>query len=267
VKIKKSQNRFDSLVDRLIQEFIKIPNFNLLQEDEAGNKVFNIVIFRIAEVSSYKDLVCQHFIPATNKAIFDSRKDFMSSKYKTFVRVKDIDFQETLNETIRLAYVGLFHKLENFINDVIKISDLIFGDLFETDGNASKWAKDKFQFDFKDWQQFHITHKINWICNCVKHKDGFPIKEPKPLGFEHIDETQRIKIKPEEFKKDCELLIEFYPIYLKSIFMFAQHKLITEKPLMKDEWKHSPELYEKQVENLEKYETILKNYVVLLKKM
>jgi len=49
--------------------------------------------------------------------------------------------------------------------------------------------------------------------------------------------------------------------------MFAQHKLITEKPLMKDEWKHSPELYEKQVENLEKYETILKNYVVLLKKM
>jgi len=79
VKNKKSPNKFDLLVERLIAEFAKIQNFDLLTTDEIGNKVFNIITFRIAEVTSYKELVCQHFIPATNKAIVDSQRDFVNS--------------------------------------------------------------------------------------------------------------------------------------------------------------------------------------------
>jgi len=264
---RKKINKFDTLVERLIEEFIKIPNFDLTQTDEIGNKIFNIVTYRIAEVTSYKDLVSSHFIPATNKAIFNAKKDFKNSRYKSFLNTNEIDFQETLYDTIRLAYVGLFHKLENYINDVIKIPDLLFSELYETDGTVNEWAKEKFDFNIKDWRQFYITHKINWISNCVKHKDGLPIKEPKPIGFQYIDETQRIKIKPEVFKKDCELLIQFYPIYLQSMFLFAQHKLATEKPLIEEDWKHSPDLYEKQKENIEKLETAVQNFVDLLKKM
>lgn len=264
---KKPLNKFDTLVDKLIQEFIRIPNFDLTQTDENANKIFNIITFRLAEVTSYRDLVCSHFIPATNKAIHESKIDLQNSRYKAFLTASQLDFQETLYDTVRLAYVGLFHKLENYIADVIKLPEIIMGDLYETGGTVYKWAKDKFNFDIKDWQQFYITHKINWICNCVKHKDGFPIKLPKPIGFEYADETQRIKIKPDEFKNDCDLLIEFYPIYLQSIFMFAQHKLATENPLLEKDWEHSPGLYLKQVENLNNLEAKMTNFVSILQQM
>lgn len=264
---RKPINKFDTLVDQLTQEFIKIPNFDLTQTDEVGNKVFNIVTFRLAEVTSYKELVCNHFIPATNKAIYDSKIDFQKSKYKVLLKTDQLDFQETLFDTVRLAYVGLFHKLENFINDVISLPELIMGDLYETEGTVAKWAKDKFNFDIKDWQQFCITHKINWICNCVKHKDGYPVKLPKPIAFQHADENQRIKIKPEDFKRDCDLLIKFYPVYIQAILMFAQHKLMTEKPLIEKDWEHSPGFYTEQVARMENFEAMMNDYLNTLKQM
>jgi hypothetical protein len=264
---KKPINKFDTLVDKLVLEFNKIPILDLTQPDNIGNKVFNIITIRLAEVSSYKDLVCSYLIPATNKAILDSKVVFQNSRYKVFFKTNQLDFQEILYETVRLAYVGLFHKLENFINNVVKLIELIMGDLYETDGTVFKWAKDKFNFDIKDWRQFYITYKINWISNCVKHKDGFPVKLPKPKGFENVDESQRIKIKPNEFKRDCELLIQFYPIYLQTIFLFAQHKLVTEKPLIEQEWQHSPDLYKKQVENINNLETQMSSFVNILKQM
>lgn len=264
---RKKINRFDTLVEKLIDEFIKIPNFDLTQTDEIGNKIFNIVTYRIAEITSYKDLVSSHFIPATNKAIFNAKRDFKNSRFKALLNTNDIDFHETLNDTIRLSYVGLFHKLENYINDVIEIPDMLFGELYETEGSVTSWAKEKFDFNIKDWRQFYITHKINWVANCVKHKDGYPVKEPKPIGFKYVDETQRINIKPEDFKKDCDLLIQFYPIYLQSMFIFGQHKLLTEKTLDEEDWKHSPDLFEKQKEDREKAEKLVQNFVDTLRKL
>lgn len=66
MKSKKSQNKFDTLVEKFTIEFLKIDNFDLMMSDETGNKIFNIITFRMAEISSYKNLVSQHFIPATN---------------------------------------------------------------------------------------------------------------------------------------------------------------------------------------------------------
>lgn len=261
----KKNNKFDNLVERLIDEFGKIPNFDLTSTDKIANRLFNIIAFRIAEISSYKDLVCTYFIPTTNKLIVDGRKDFQNSKYRHLLSTNDLDFKETLYDTIRLSYVGLFHKLENYINDVIKLPDLVFGEIYETDEPVVKWAKDKFNFDIKDWHQFYITHKINWICNCVKHKDGFPIKEPKPTGFQNIDITKRIRIEADEFKGDCDLLIKFYPIYIQTIFLFAQHKAAREKPILKEDYKYSPDLYDRQIEDTKKMDELMQNYVDKLK--
>jgi len=262
---KKVKNKFDTLVENLIVEFSKIPNFDLTQTDETANQVFNIISFRMAEVISYKDLVCQSFIPATNKAIFDAKKNFQNSRYKIYLNEKQLDFKETLYETVRLGYVGLFHKLENYINDVIKVSDLIFSSVYETEGSVAKWAKDKFQFDIRNWKQFYITEKINWICNCVKHKDSFPTKEPKPSIFRYLNENEKIKISPDEFKQDCDFLIKFYPMYLQMMFIFAQHKMMFEKPLIKEEWENTPDLYEKQIETRNKMECLVQDFVKMLK--
>ncbi|HZY82270.1 MAG TPA: hypothetical protein VFE50_22245 [Cyclobacteriaceae bacterium] len=177
-------NKFDTLVTRLAQEFSKIPNFSLTSEDETAKKLFSLIAFRLADISSYADLVYSHFIPSTNKAIADAKKDFIQSQYRHLLKNQNLDFEETLFDTVRLAYVGLFHKLENFMNDLVKLPEMVFSELYETNEPAIKLAKDKYGFDFRDWQQFQITHKINWICNCVKHKDGFPIKQPKPIQFQ-----------------------------------------------------------------------------------
>ena len=88
MSMRRKINKFDTLVEKLIKEFVKIPNFHLTQTDEVGNKIFNIVTFRIAEVTSYKDLVTSHFIPATNKAIFNAKKNFSDSRYKAFLNTK-----------------------------------------------------------------------------------------------------------------------------------------------------------------------------------
>lgn len=177
---KKQQTQFDALVENLVQEFTKIPNFDLTKTDEIANELFNKITFRISDITAYKDLVCSHFIPATNKAVFISKMDFQQSKYKHYLKATNIDFKETLNDTIRLSYVGLFHKLENYVNDVVEMANLILDDNHKSEISIEKWAKDNFDFNLKDWQQFETTFKINWIANCVKHKDGYPIKEPVP---------------------------------------------------------------------------------------
>lgn len=51
------------------------------------------------------------------------------------------------------------------------------------------------------------------------------------------------------------------------MFIFAQHKLATEKPLLEEDYKYSPRLYEKQVETIAKLETSVAGFVELLKAM
>jgi hypothetical protein len=259
MKNKKALNSFDAQVEQLISEFSKIPNFNLTSTDETASRVFNTIAYRLSDIVSYRNLVCQHFIPATNRAILEGKREFQNSRYKSLLNPKDIDFSETLHDTIRLAYVGLFHKLENYVNDIATMTELIFGEVFTTEGTVVKWAEDKFKFKIRDWQQFYTTHKINWICNCVKHKDGYPVKVPKPVDFMFADETQRIKLTPEQFRKDCDELIKLYPIYLQMVFLFAQHKMMIE------EFESSPSMSEELIKKIKEFEENIQRCVNLFK--
>ena len=63
------------------------------------------------------------------------------------------------------------------------------------------------------------------------------------------------------------MLIQFYPVYIQAMFIFAQHRLATEKPLLEEDYEFSPDLYDKQVENLDKLERTVQNFVELLKDM
>lgn len=261
---RKKQNQFDSLVENLVQEFTKIPNFDLTQTDEIANKLFNKITFRISDITAYKDLVCSHFIPATNKAIFNSKMDFQKSQYKHYLKTDNIDFKETLHDTIRLSYVGLFHKLENYVNDIVQMANLILDDNENSKISIEKWAKDEFDFSLKNWRQFKTTFKINWIANCVKHKDGFPIKEPIPEEYSNIDKSMRIELTKEEFKNDCEALIKLYPMFLQIFFIIAQHKSGFEEPINEEDYKYSPELYQKQIENKNKVELKIRAFISLL---
>jgi hypothetical protein len=235
----KKVNKLDELVENLTGEFSKIKNFDLLQTDPVGKEVFDIVAFRIADISSFKELVIKSFIPAVNKAIFDTIKEFQGSKYRTLLK-DDSLFKETRYETIRLAYVGLFHKIESLVNDVLKVSDIIFNEEKPSAETVENFSKRRFNFKIKDWQQFYITHRINWICNCVKHYDGFPKKEPKPMFFGHLAENKRIQLTAEGFKSDSELFLTFAPIYLQIIYAIGSFKRDCEN-FDREEWKDYPD--------------------------
>lgn len=256
-------NKFDQLVESLLEAFIKIPNFDLTQHDEEAKKAFNTVSFRIAEISSYKELICGHVIPATNKAIFESRQLFLQSKYKSFLSTKGLEFNETLYDTVRLAYVGLFHKIENFVNDIIKMVDMLYKTEASSSQTIAQWVKARYNLDFRDWQQNTIIYKINWICNCVKHKDAYPLKQPKPLGCRMLPEHERIHVTPEEFKQDCELLIKFYPSLIQIMMAFGLFRFSIDS----DERSEFPEVEQIRKDGIEKMEEKILAMVTGLKEL
>ncbi|GAB3350932.1 hypothetical protein GCM10027566_08880 [Arachidicoccus ginsenosidivorans] len=91
--------------------------------------MFNIISYRLSEIATFKELVRSQFIIATYKAIHEIKTDIQNTRYKSILRIDEIDFQGTFYETIRLAYVGLFHMFENYVNEVIKLPELIMGEL------------------------------------------------------------------------------------------------------------------------------------------
>lgn len=145
------------------------------------------------------------------------------------------------------------------------MANLILDDNHKSEISIEKWAKDNFDFNLKDWQQFETTFKINWIANCVKHKDGYPIKEPVPNRYIDIDKSKRIELTNEEFKKDCESLIKLYPMFLQIFFVIAQHKSGFEEPIKEEDHQYSPEIYQKQIANKNKVERQIQEFINLLK--
>ncbi len=188
--------------------------------------MFNMIMFRVSDISSYRDLICNQFIPVVNKTIVLARQDVRASRYKEFLNEKEIAFEETLHDVIRLAYVGLFHKLEAFMEDLLKVPEYLFFDLLNKDVSVDKWVNDKYGFKFKDWRRFYITNRVNWICNCVKHYDGFPLKVPKPAGFEFHSENKRLVLTRENFRKDCDELLKFYPLFIQTVIVLCMTKMI-----------------------------------------
>ncbi len=223
-----NKNKFDIFVEKLMEGFLQLPNFDLTRKDELAHRLFNIISYKIADISSYKELVTKHFIPATNKAIYDAKRDIEKSKYRQYLDIKQIDFKDTLYDTIRLSYVGVFHKLENYVNEITSVTEELFAELHNSENTLNSWTKERFNFNIKDWQQFDIVHKVNWVANCVKHRDGYPTKNPKPKRYQNSNEEEKLKISVKEFEDDCNLIIPFFPIYLQLMFLFAQHKMITE---------------------------------------
>ena len=258
----KRRNSFDLLVEKLIDEFSKIPNFDLTRTDETANKLFNTIAFRLADISSFKELVLNHYVPATNKASFENEQQILQSRYRHLLTINKDDLRETLFQTIRLSYVGLFHKLESFINDVVKMSDLFLEDTSKE--TVEKYAKRKFRFNIRDWQQFFVTHKINWVCNCLKHYDGFPLKQPKPFLCEHFSEDKRLQLTAQDFKFDAELLLKLLPVYLQIMFVIAQHKSSFED-YNREEWQDMPEILKIHDEYEEKQTEVINGLLTQLK--
>jgi len=221
-------NNLDSLIENLVTEFLKIPNFELTQTNSDANRIFNLVLRKFSEIQDFKTLFLNYYIPSSNKAIVETKREINSSHYKNLINISGEQLKENLYDIIRLGYVGLFHKIESFVNDVLKEANNLFREIDVNEDNISieEYFKTHYNFKFNNWKRDSNIEKINWISNCVKHYDGFPRKEPKSKYFKDWPENEKLKITVEEFKEDIDYVINsFLKLTLAQIMSFGLYKM------------------------------------------
>lgn len=222
-------NRIDTIINSLLNEFSNIPNFDLTRTDEDANRLFNLVISKFSEIQDYKTLYQKYFIPSTNKAIVDTKKEIKTSIYKKLLNVSETQLKENYHDTIRLGYVGLFHKIENYNRDLLTEANLIFSEGKTEEFSIEKYFKLNHDFIFNNWYSDKVLHKINWICNCVKHYDGYPKKIPKYEDLSNLSENVKIKIDHHEFYSDIDYITDnYYQFKLSQVFMLGSYKNVVE---------------------------------------
>lgn len=222
----KKHNPYDILVDNLIIEFSKIKNFNLLSEDEKGREMFNFVSYRMAEIASFRALYSQTYLPAVNKEMVECVNQMKASKYKSLFKIDKDQIKETYYDTIRMGYVQLFHKLENFYKDLLKKANVLFN--HESSITIEGYFKEKYNVDIqRNWKKNFLCEKVNWICNRVKHTDGFP-DDNYPIEIsEYIHpKNQRLRFEKDEFMNDIDNIEKFYITLMQIVFALGSIKMI-----------------------------------------
>lgn len=224
---KPRRNSIDQLINNLAVEFSRIPNFDLTQTDKDGNRLFNFVITKFSEIQDFRTLYQRYFIPSTNKAIADAKKEIRTSFYKNLLNITESQLKENYYDTIRLGYVGLFHKVENFTKDLLREANLVFNNGKTGKDSIENFFEKEYNFKFNNWYSDIWIYKINWISNCVKHYDGYPKKEPKYEYLKHLPENEKIRIDHKEFYKDIEYVANtFYQFKLSQVFSLAAFKML-----------------------------------------
>lgn len=229
---KKRKNRYDALIENLVEQFSKIENFQIMQEDAKGKELFNFTARRISEIYSFKALFIQHYIPAALRSAQADQFELNKSKYKSMVSVSRADFMENYYETIRLAYVGMFHKYENYIEELIEKANFLIHDLSDNNESIEDYSKRIFNFKIKDWSTSRSIKRLNWISICNKHYDGYPRKKGKPAEYENHPEDQKLKLTKDNFSNDIDILIKFYSLMLQTAFNITIHKMAFDGKLL-----------------------------------
>lgn len=222
----KKTNRYDILIDNLSVEFSKIKNFSLLQTDEKANSIFSFVVKRHAEISAFKTLFTNYYLPAASRSVADDINELQKSKYKHLIQITREELKENYYETIRLGYIGMFHKYESYVNDLIKNAELLISELNENNTSLEEYLKKTFGFDIRKWHKSQNIKRINWISNSNKHFDGYPKPDFKPVEFENHPENEKLKLTKEDFIADINRLTNHYNNMLQLVLNLALYKMV-----------------------------------------
>jgi hypothetical protein len=225
------KNHLDDYFEKIINVIAKTPGSHLLYEDEETHHFFfKVLMTRMLEIRTLSFLYSTTVLTSVDSSINSTLLEFNKSKYK-----KQIDNTEFINEVkalkpefIRQGYVIAFHKFEVFaktLQDVFKEK----AKKFDKYSNISFDKYSETTFDIciiNHWYKFNRLHIIQFISNCTKHSDGYPIsKYPKPEIFEEYPENLKIIRSTKEFKDDIlylsDLTIKYYELF-NSILLHMQ---------------------------------------------
>jgi hypothetical protein len=235
---KKRINPYDHYIEAWVQELAKNQDF---PNHDPDSPAVQFGIKKLAELASFRSLFSHNYIPEAEKAVVQAKRDYKHSKYKDLFSLGESDFRENVDETIRLGFIGLFHKYEAFVTQLLLVAD----DLIKDTGHDEKitvksYAKTEFGIIINDWKITPQIHFLNWINVCNKHHDGFPVKEPAPEFVENnrllFPKDKRMKLTKKEFETAAASLLEFYPILQKVVFTIAIYKMGFDKKAMKNNY-------------------------------
>lgn len=191
-----------------------------------------------------------YFIPKASEIYVQTKNYLAKSKYKNIIAISEDELKENVYETIRLGYVGMFHKYEAYVTDLIECAELVIEDMNNKETSLEDYIFEKFGHQIrkeKGKYDYPIIQKLNWICNSIKHCDGRPYPKFVPVQFQNLPENERLKFTKEDFIKDFDQLIEHYLLKMRLVFNLALYKSFFEKDRETD----FPEKLNEQKEKLD----------------
>lgn len=230
----KTKNKFDLLVESLSVKFSHIKDFQLLSKSESTQRVWNFLIQTIVELNSIKSCFIGTCIPQINKEIYEWKQEFLHSLYHPFLKIDEDLLEHEVSKLIRIGYVILIHKYENFAENVFKIVGANYGKFQDKSVSLQQYAIDK--FDFRVNERCHKNNflkKIDWISNSENHNDGYPdathayYKQEEGIKALY-PELERIIIPADVLHHDIEFMIEFVQMTFQNVMLIALFKMAEE---------------------------------------
>jgi hypothetical protein len=236
----KHANAFDQSVFQIATEFNKIPNYQKSMEDPELRSLHSFVAIGMAGIVESRNLVAASFVPATNKAIAQTRQKLRKSIYAGMLGNLDENLEDLRDETVRLGYVFTFHKFESFVKHLMKLLDERPDT--KTGVSIEKYAEKEFGFNPYQWFKCPSVHLVNFISNCTKHQDGYcRLDNPKytiPDEFTSHSADEKIKRTVKEYQTDVQKLIDkITPLIqvITSIYQFRTAVHLMSNELFDDE--------------------------------
>ena len=209
-------------VDLLIEKFsILLKDNSKIRkgfEDPEKSKFLSFALRSLVELHNFRETHVGIYLVSAETFVKKMNHDVQRSKYRSLYQSEN-PFDDQFYELVRLGYVSLYHKFETFLNEVPSQVDNLSSSKYP-DISVSNFLKTRLNFSIKDVKNYHPRiQKINWICNCAKHYDGFPLKKDPPEQFSNCHSSVRIRIEKQELQSDVEFLMDYYS-HLISLFIF-----------------------------------------------
>lgn len=191
----------------LIDWIIKNQKFN--EESITQDSLSTLPLKIISDITVYIDFVQKAILPAIDKLEQNYFETLNNDIYKIYLtNGKKLENQS--NSFVNLFYIGLYHKLENFENEMVAYVN--------SETNSSYKEISDLDIDFRS-DFFDFRNKFRLIANSIKHNDSYP-KNGLTKYFPKIDLTEKLVLNNENLLKDIYELEN----YLSRVFSFMYLK-------------------------------------------
>jgi hypothetical protein len=193
--------------------------------ENTGESFFNYLLNTIQLQFKTKTIIYEldNLLELYTGKIFQITEEFYLDKYKKDYDENDIEILEVVNsingnpqhsisdEVTLLFYVGLYHKIENYENEILDFYNLLNETKFKTLKSIGLDVPNKKQL-------FSDRNRIRLICNSIKHNNYFPKNELLNY-YPYLSIDKKISLKNFEPKEDLEL-VKNYIKYFNFLMVF-----------------------------------------------